>query len=420
MYRIRPRFFVFSNIALGLLTLSLTGCGGSGDAGPSHPVAGGPGSVGAASTIVRPNVTVLPTNGSVTIAAQDANSITLTGNVPAFKVGQVIVSGAGEGLLRKVVSASPAGSNATIQTQQASLEDVFQEANISFSKMLAPSDFSSMTPMIAGVHVAPATAGVTPHDIDYSKSLAVTFANAKFPQDNPIATLNGTGTITVGFDVKAAINYFHLQSASFTPYITGALNIQLSSTGSHDLPDVKALLLHLQGDPIFTEIGGIPIVFTPDIDVYATLGGNVKAGVTLSSDASVTVGEKVSYDQASGWQDVPQFDHNFNITPTLSAYADASFDFTPLRPELHVTIDGIPGPYIAIDMPKLNAKLLAQSSPPSVDVKVSGDFSGVAGFHAQIFHKDLDYQTPPLESSFDIYDKTFANPSDGTVTVGVN
>jgi len=416
MSRLHLRFSALSSIAL-LLALVLTGCGGGGgNSGTPNGIAGQVAPV-TTGTIVQPNVTVLPSDGSVTVAAQDANTVTLTGNVPALNAGQVIVSGAGEGLLRKVLSASSAGSSATVQTQQATLEDVFQDADISVSKTLGPSDFSAVTPMIKGVHIAPATAGVLkPHD--FSKALTVTFANAKFPQDNPIATLNGTGTITVGFNISASIHHFQLQSASFTPQITGALNVQLSSTGSQSLPDVKILLVHLQGEPILTAIGGIPIVFTPDIDIYATLGGSVQAGVTLSSNASVTVGETVSYDQAGGWQNTPQFTQNFSLTPTLSAYANASFDFTPLRPEFHVAVDGIPGPYIALDMPKLNASLAAQITPPSVNLNVSGDFDGVAGFHAQLFHKDLDYETPPLASHFDIYNNTFTGS--GTVSVGIN
>jgi len=416
--QLRRRDFLrlFSRSALiltMLLSISLlAGCGGGGGSTTTSPAQGGP--------VVQPNVVVLPSDGSVTITNQAADSVTLAGNVPSVVPGSVIVSGAGQGLLRKVVSTTPSGGGTIVQTQQASLEDVFQDADISVNKTLGPADFTSITPMIAGLSVSHAVphGSTARNPKDLAVSVPLTFTHVKFPRDNPAAELNGTGSITLSFDTAISIHHFQLQTVRWVPHLAGTLDVKLSSSASVKFAEAKVLLAHLEGKPFDVQVGPVPVVFVPKIDLYATMGGNVSAGVTLTSSASVAADAGVEYDQSSGWQPVTQISRTLDLVPTLSAYASASYDFTPLRTEFTLYVYDIAGPYVALDMPKLNATVTAHATPPSADVSVSGDIAGEAGFHVQIFKLDVDYHTPALSAPFEIYHNTFV--STGAVTVGVS
>ena len=369
---------------------------------------------------MQPNVVVLPSDGSVTVANQVADSVTLAGSVPMLAPGSIIVSGAHKGLLRKVMSTTSSGGSTIVQTQQATLEDVFQDADIGVTKTLGPADFSSITPMITGLSVnhpvSQSSTAKNPKDL--TVSLPLTFTHVKFPQNNPAAELNGTGNITLSFDAAISIHHFQLQTVRWVPHLTGILKVQLSSSASVNFSEAKILLAHLEGKPFDVQVGPVPVVFVPKIDLYATMGGNVTAGVTLTSNASVTADAGVEYDQSSGWHPITQINHTLDLVPTLSTYASASYDFTPLRTEFTLYVYDVAGPYVALDMPKLNATVTAHATPPSADVNIGGDINGEAGFHVKIFKLDVDYQTPPLSAPFDIYHNTFV--STGTIIVGVS
>src|ERR1035437_7050037 len=55
----------------------------------------------------------------------------------SFKAGDIIVGQDNQGFLRKVISSSISGNSVTLQTSQATLEDLYTYANISFQLNLS-------------------------------------------------------------------------------------------------------------------------------------------------------------------------------------------------------------------------------------------------------------------------------------------
>ena len=120
---------VLGLFCLSLLTLS---CGGGNNSQSPSSTA----------VIVQPNVRVLPSDGSVTISNVTPTSVTLSGKVPALSPGIVLVSGQGEGMLRKVVSVASSGNSQVVQTVTATLPEVFKQADIKITKTFGPDDYT--------------------------------------------------------------------------------------------------------------------------------------------------------------------------------------------------------------------------------------------------------------------------------------
>jgi len=68
-----------ARLGLAVLGLLPAGCGGHGGGGTPAP------------TVLAPNVTVLPSDGSVVISDVTDSSVTLTGNVPPLAAGEIIM-----------------------------------------------------------------------------------------------------------------------------------------------------------------------------------------------------------------------------------------------------------------------------------------------------------------------------------------
>jgi len=199
-----------------LLSGLLTSCSGDSGLKPLAP-------------IVKDNVLVLPDDGTVQIVSVTDTSLTMTGDVPALQAGDVIVSGEGQGLLRKVVaSRSTTRGDVEIDTLQGMLEDVFQQADISLQKDLVAGDFSVIESTYPGVTIEPSpAASSTARDI--FDELLVKFINIPITDQ---VTLTAEAKVRFGMSCDIQIDQTGLRQFRFVPTInvkaTGKLEGKLT------------------------------------------------------------------------------------------------------------------------------------------------------------------------------------------------
>ena len=368
-------------------------------------------------TVVQPNVTVLPSDGSVTVAAQDANSVTLTGSVPALTVGQVIVSGTGEGLLRKVVSASPAGGNAVVQTQQATLEDVFQEADIQFHKDFVASDFTAHD-LHSGITIRN---HAQPRDSGSGNTVDLDFSNLTIGNDDAgnAIQLGGSASLTTSLDFDCQIHSFRLQSLKVVPKITSEMKLTATIKSKATLLDKTIQLVVLRGEPIDIQAGVVPVIFVPILTINLEIKGSLETGVTVSMGSTTTVQAGFQYQAGQAPTPIANVTNQFDASPQFNLYNSGTLEISAIDPDISLNLYGVAGPYANIQIPDLKFQATLGADPAQLALTGDADFIASAGAKFSIFGTHAaDFEVGALDKNFEFFNQTI--PINGTVNVGVN
>lgn len=376
------RFAARAAAPLAVLLLT-SGCGGGGKSSPAGLTV--PPSQG----VLQPNVVPIPDDGSVSVTNVTPSSLTLTGNVPPLKAGMIIAGGLAPGVMRKVVSVVQSDGSEMLQTTDAALTDVFQQASIHFSgpvtfEPISSSSFASS----AGSRFAPSATASSP----------LNFPNVKIPSLSGAAgvTLDTKGSITMTLTSDIEISNGHLNSVNISASLGGQLNVTASAQADATLSTVPVRLIQLGGSSItIARIEGIPVNVTPELDVNATADGEVSAGVSVGASGSMTAAAGVQYDGAN-WSPIDTYTQQFSITPTLSGSADAVCDITPISVHIQALFDGVLGPEIDVDCPKFTIGV--HSSPPPLTV--AGDVDGDVGVVVGAFGINKSYASPRFHNTF--------------------
>ncbi len=363
--------------------------------------------------IVKSNVRVLPAAAISSAGVQTAGvrmmetapgRLSLSGAVPKLKAGDVIVSGAGEGTLRKVVSVGKSGAQTTVQTAQAALTDVFQEADIKLKKPLGVGDFTTLTPLMPGVSIAQkpqvrlnsaAANSVFSLDPIQCNFLQLKLCAQSGGCSTGQVTVDGTASLTPQIDIDLAIRksllppFAQVTRARFVPQLQASLNVTVQGNANVTFVNRSWPIAHFGGKPITVNVGGVPVVFTPTILITLKLSGDMKAQAQLVATATLTAGAGVDYHVDS--------DNSTHLDPVVfaspsfafraSAGATFSVDLSPLHTNFDLKIYGIAGPYMDFDCPIIHGEIdfTALPAPGELCVNASALFRGTGGFKVDIF-----------------------------------
>ena len=272
--------------------------------------------------------TVSVSSGSQAASALSPGSILAIGVTPATPYG----------LLRQVTSVSQSGSQVTAQTSQATLTDVFQQADFTFQTTVTTQNSHAMLALRPGVTIRSGNPlGGAPRDASPSQCATPVLVEMF---DTPIVE-DGNGTITVSgqiqvcptFDFAWHISGFSLKSLTATATLGESSHLSLSGN-YHAGFDKQVPVATITGDPIVAEVGFVPIVLTPSVTFFVGVSGEVNAGFSagVSQNASLTGG--VSYTNGSF---SPVFQPSESFTPdpvavdasvSAKAYAGLTMDLT--------------------------------------------------------------------------------------------
>lgn len=415
----KHRASLLSRLTLLATLAGLAGCGG-GSRTPSTPTSGTTSATSKAATL-KSNVKLLP-QGKVQISGLTETAVTLAGDVPPLKAGDVIYGSDGGGLLRKVKSVTQTGTTAVVQTDTASLEEVFQEAHIDSDRVLDASlhpVFTSAQPgvtfsygplskkaqaLLAGAQKPGGRGAKITRDDLFANHLQVNFG--PWNVDLPGGKMVVDGVTTLDYGIRTAFDFSggQAQHLRFTPHVTP--QVALHITGDIKAGDSQTYtkdLGTLSTDAIRIPVAGLPLTIniSPKIRVYATLQWNAEGHLEVIVTAGFTAEAGVEYTREAGWQTIT------TLTPTpdtgirfVNSRAKAHIDVTPLNIELSLGIQDSLGiarlaPYCNLQLPHAIGDARAQSSPAGYVANVYADFVANAGFFGDIFsHRVADYQFP--------------------------
>jgi hypothetical protein len=389
----QKRIVAIATVALSSVFI-LSSCGGGGGNSKSRTIP----------AIVRPEVKVVPDTGTGAIVATTGASVMVAGAAPDMSTGSILVSGEGEGLLRKVIAKSASGPNTLLQTEDASLEQVFEQADIRVNTPISGSDFQAVG-FQGGATKSNYKISSGPSD-----ELKVTFTNLAIGTENGSAeaSLSGSATLKLSLGLEMDVRAFQLKRVRWMPSVSGTVEAKLSVGSKVRLLERQIPISPpLATQPITVIVGGVPIVFVPVVRFYAVVSGDLERGLEVTSDVSVSFGAGAEWKKGQGSRLVGEVTSDANFQPLLNEESSFTFGLAPARPELKIKVYGVDGPYLEIDNPRIEAEFKSQANPRGYNLKVGTLFTGTVGFKMKVLSLlEADFSTS-IERRKNIFDRFF-------------
>lgn len=322
----------------------------------------------ASTTITVNTAIVIPPTTKVADAAatQGLTSVSSNGSVLTFspgsatlqdlKPGDRLVMGvsnrAPDGLLRKVTSVSQSGSQVTVNTTAASLEEVINTCDLAASKVLTPADIAQAVAVAPGVSFAPSgaraarpSAALNAADFYVELNDVVVHDEDGNPNtDNDQITLSGSVTFTPTFNWVLKIEGGSLKEMTFSETMSTTISLEASAKLSKSL-DKKKELARYYLKPITTWVGWVPVVFRPVLTLNIGLNGEIFAGITSSVSAENALTLGLSYLNGS-FSPIATYTHHFAWQPPQLSVGCSFKAFA--GPQLSVLVYGLAGPYAEV------------------------------------------------------------------------
>ncbi len=389
----------------------------------------GSGSTGGANRgVPKPNVTVLPGDGTVGIAAIDDTSVTLTGAVPALQLGAVLVSGQGEGFLRRVKTINKNGTSTVLETEQATLPDLFQSASIRVRSALAPSPAGGPSSLAPGVQYLPpgsrsqARPGISRDPLKFKfefKGYDLANPQGGGQTGSAEAELNGTldwdGDVVWDVDVDDQGITSMRRAPTMTFFHTGEVNFRLKS--SYDTE--KYLWGEQKFAPITVIVDGVPLIIVPAIALTSQLKGSVEVGYKNSYATRLGFTTGTKYERAAGWSPIGDSWSSMDSMTPDNIYDSFKITVVVMKLELKTKVYGVFGPYVGVEG-GLELETTADTAPAfAVKMKASMVKKASAGMKADIAGSTLCEKefASTLEAKDTLWQKSF---NSGTISGIVN
>lgn len=273
-----------------------------------------------------------------------------TGSVPEVTLGQIVVGEHGSGYLRRVSSFTVDGNTLTMQTIQATMEDVFENGQFSFQSSIGEDSRSSNT-ISQTTEYNYIAEGVEVDEF----GLVFDFSNTTIYQDGPLIFKITDGTATFDpnfnfdFDFESGnLEYFQFRAENATLKIDCGL--QLATTGSFDLFDGTTTLVDY--DRIITFfVGFVPVVVVVNTKLEAKLNVNVAASIDFNTgfvnESIIDIGATYSDGNWNGIYNAANFftPKPLDVNNTISINQGLT-----IIPKVSTQIYSVVGPYVTPEM----------------------------------------------------------------------
>lgn len=252
------------------------------------------------------------------------------------------------GLLRKVTNVRQEGGETVVETVGAEIREAIHQGSISASIDLDEADLEESLALQSGVRVQAFT-----HDLD-----------TDFGTDG---RLQATGTVEIDpildFDMGISCNRKVLGVCAEIPDldvlvrlgVEQSSDVELEGQEASDFDEEFLIALH-QFSPITFSIGPVPVVLTPQLEIYLGAEGEVSASLSFRTSQELTMAGGFEFNSDSGFRNLSERASDFEVgTIDFEASAEARA-FVGAR--YQVLLYGVIGPFGALEAgPSLEADL---------------------------------------------------------------
>lgn len=296
-----------------------------------------------------------------------------------LEIGDVLVSTAGNGLLRKItgITSTKGGGEIIVETEFASLTDVIEQGTIQAEVVLTPDDIQEVVFHYDGITPEPANVkGSVNHVTNWNINTEL-YSGVR---------LTGQFVSDMTFILDINVAGSSLNSAKSGIIMSETLTLQLSAALEREFDRDITIATITFAPIIIPVVGPLALVIVPKVEVKLGLEGSVGGTVTCSATQEIFVDAGIQYAKASGWSDYKTFTNEFsNTTPVLEkANAEAS---VYIQPELSTKLYNVAGPYVNT---KIYGKLEIDANQETVEKeepwwKLSVGINLNAGMNVEIF-----------------------------------
>jgi hypothetical protein len=311
------------------------------------------------------------------------------------------------GIARKVTNVATQSGKVMVATTQAALSDVIDQGEVALSLQVTRDDVAQDGVMLPGVQlIERAPPGVLPvlarggYTEGFGFDISTTLLD--------VAEVEGTVWLNPDAYVDWDIGWGGLQSMSYTQKLTTTADLSVSLKKS--LTSEKKKTLYKKTLTVITiMVGPVPVIVTPEFEVYIGVDGEVTAGVTAGMSLTTEAVVGIEYDDDDGWDS------------SLSFTRDA----TPKPPQLFsdVELRGFVGAGLAFEVYSVagpEAKVepyvkLAADASPTADPwwTLSAGVDAEIGFKAEAFDITLAEKTYTLHLFEYVIDQAGSGSSGG-------
>ncbi|WP_179353072.1 FISUMP domain-containing protein [Winogradskyella vidalii] len=360
---------------------------------------------------VAENVVVISNENSDLISSETdlSNGIYILefeNDPPEVNIDDIIVGDEGEGFLRKIVSIDTNGNSLTLETTQATLDDLFNNASLEFTSDISESSRSGNR-RDSEITINYAKNGVTVMDdgVDYNFSNTTLYDNSglTFKITSGTAKFNPSLHFKADYTLFGGLDYFNFETDNATLEID--CDLLLNASGSVNLPEFSTTLIDFD-KKITILLGGAPVIVTINTELIAELNAGIDAS------ASVTSGFTNNYSFTSSikheddiW--TANFDLDSDLTPkdiNFNGEVNLAQNLT-ITPKVTVKLYSVIGPYCE---PKMTEDFTLNVASPSLDwdseLKVGLDLT--TGFIITI----MDHNITPYSRTDNFEDTIWSAP----------
>jgi len=274
-------------------------------------------------------------------------TITFSKNINStkqIKVGDILVSGSGEGLLRRVKDVSTVGDELKVQTESATLTDIIQQGTIEVNQPLTVSQIRSIDYHYAGIKLNEDNLK-GPDQLQFSWDINTLL----YDNDGNLSTTNdqikliGTFACDWKLALKIDVGFREgLKEVQFGYESSENLDLQLVAGLQYNF-EKKITLATVNFVPVTVLVGAVPVVFTPTLQIIVGVDGSANGSVTSRITQTMSFNAGAKYLKADGWKPFNTFNKTIGFQPPqLNVNASAG---AYLKPEFSIKIYGIAGPY---------------------------------------------------------------------------
>ncbi|MBN1340787.1 MAG: hypothetical protein JXA03_15770 [Bacteroidales bacterium] len=278
------------------------------------------------------------------------NTLMFNSNIDALnlKAGDIIVSAAGEGFLRKVKSINAAEEVVEVQTEDADLEEALQNGEIMVDTPLTISDIKSIEYHYTGISLN--TNSYKDPENTLSWGINIVLYDADSNLNTNWDQIRLVGEFSCGWNLVVNIKYSLWSGLTKVKFgFESSENLDLSLIAGLQYEFEKSVTLMTVNFNSFTvTVGTLPVVFTPVLKIIAGVDGYANANITTSFSQELSFDAGIQYIKGDGWSPYKTFNKSLDFTPpqlNINAGAEAY-----LKPELTIKVYGIKGPYVYLKL----------------------------------------------------------------------
>ncbi len=203
--------------------------------------------------VVKQNVKVINPNDAIIISNSDGLSqgtykFEFSTAPDNFSVGDIIVGKEGYGFLRRVNSVSTKGNTVIFETEQATLTDVFSQANYS----LGPDDFQGTTTVKSTGEGVKMLKGTSPSSFEYDFSNTILYGD----KDLTIKIETGKVSNTSSFDLTTGIDGVDVNAEMITSNVFEVqCAIKITGSKTISIADINKVLANVEHIIVFEVMG---------------------------------------------------------------------------------------------------------------------------------------------------------------------